>query len=205
MTLRYILHINRWFFIAYLYALIPVGIFQLIFSPEQLMRWVNTHNSPAADVFFTYATYLGDGNFMLFLIAVSLIWSRRIAIIGAVSFAITGLLTIFLKQVVFADALRPLKYFEHALWKPRLVEGLDIHSFNSFPSGHSMSAFALFTLLALIDKRKSRGWLWAVLAIIAAYSRVYLFQHFVIDVWVGSLIGTAVSVISYQMLMNSKQ
>ncbi len=193
MTLKHILYTNRVFFITYLAVLIPAGILQLICSPEELMRWVNSRNNAEADLFFTNVTYLGDGAFMVILAVVLLIRSYRFALMGVVSFVVTGLLTIFLKQVVFPTALRPLKYFEHSSWQYHLIEGLNVHSYNSFPSGHSMTAFAVFSLLALLDERKNRGWFLATLAVVTAYSRVYLFQHFVADVWVGSLLGVAVS------------
>ncbi len=191
---------NRVFFITYLAILIPVGILQLIYSPEELMRWVNARNSPKADTFFANVTNLGDGAFMVIVAVLLLIRSYRFALMGVVSFVVTGLLTTFLKQVVFPTALRPLKYFEHSTWHYHLINGLDIHSYNSFPSGHSMTAFAVFTLLALLDERKGRDWFLAMLAVVTAYSRVYLFQHFVADVWVGSLLGVAVSVATVLLL-----
>jgi membrane-associated phospholipid phosphatase len=200
MTLRNSLYTNRVFFITYLAVLIPVGILQLIYSPEELMRWVNARNNAEADLFFANVTNLGDGTFMVIVAALLLIRSYRFALMGVVSFVVTGLLTIFLKQVVFPTALRPLKYFEHSAWQYHLIKGLDVHSYNSFPSGHSMTAFAVFTLLALLDDRKGRGWFLALLAVVAAYSRVYLFQHFVADVWVGSLLGVTVSVATVVLL-----
>lgn len=187
------LRLNRVFFITYLSVLILVGILQLIYTPETLIRWVNARNNAEADVFFANVTNLGDGAFMVIVALVLLIRSYRFALMGVVSFVVTGLLTVFLKQVVFPTSLRPLKYFEHSSWQYHLIKGLDIHSYNSFPSGHSMTAFAVFTLLALLDERKNRGWFLALLAMITAYSRVYLFQHFVADVWVGSLLGVAIS------------
>ena len=200
MTLKHIFYTNRAFFITYLAVMIPAGILQLIYSPEELMRWVNARNNAGADLFFANVTNLGDGAFMLIVAVLLLLRSYRFALMGVVSFVVTGLLTIFLKQVVFPTALRPLKYFEHSAWQYHLIEGLNVHSYNSFPSGHSMTAFAVFTLLALLDERKNRGWFLALLAIVTGYSRVYLFQHFVADVWVGSLIGVAVSVATVLLL-----
>lgn len=198
--LKHILYTNRVFFITYLAVLMPTGILQLIYLPEALMRWVNAHNNAEADLFFATVTNLGDGAFMLIVIGILLVRSYRFAMMGVVSFVVTGLLTIFLKQVVFPTALRPLKYFEHSAWEYHLIKGLNVHSYNSFPSGHSMTAFAVFTLLALLDERKNRGWFLALLAVVTAYSRVYLFQHFVIDVWVGSLLGVTVSVATVLLL-----
>lgn len=192
-----VLRQNRYFFLTYLLALIIVGALQLFYSQEQLMQWVNYRNNPQTDVFFTYATYLGDGAFFVGVCLILLIPSWRVSIISFASFTVSSLTSIALKQLVFPDALRPLKRLEHSTYQYHIIKGLDIYSYNSFPSGHSISAFAVFSLLALLDQRKGRGWAFAGLAMLTAYSRVYLFQHFVEDVYVGSLVGVTSSMLVY--------
>ncbi|GAB3329832.1 phosphatase PAP2 family protein [Larkinella ripae] len=172
----------------------------LFYTKTDLMQWVNAHNGPAADVFFRNVTYLGDGAFAVLVTVVLAFRSFRFALMGAASFLLSTLVVRLLKEIVFSGSLRPLKYFEHSTWQYRVIEGLDIHSYNSFPSGHSTTAFSIFCLLALLDERKNRGWFFALLAVITAYSRVYLFQHFVEDVYVGSLIGTLTSLAVFGLL-----
>ncbi|MFD1142590.1 phosphatase PAP2 family protein [Larkinella insperata] len=191
---------NRSFFIVYLSAFTLVSILMLIYSKTELMQWVNARNAPSADLFFRNVTYLGDGAFAVMVTVALAFRSFRFALMGAASFLLSTAIVRVLKQLVFSESLRPLKYFEHSTWQYRVIEGLDIHSYNSFPSGHSTTAFAIFCLLALLDEQKSRGWFWALLAIITAYSRVYLFQHFVEDIYVGSIIGTATSVAVFLFL-----
>lgn len=188
------------FFLPYALALIAVGVLQLLFTQEQLMQWVNVRNSPGADVFFTYATYLGDGAFFVIVCLIVLIYNRRIGAMAFASFTLSSLASLFLKVIVFPDRLRPLKFFEHSTFQYHIIQGLDIYSYNSFPSGHTTSAFALFSLLAFIDKRKGRIWFFLLLATLTGYSRVYLFQHFVEDAYVGSLLGTASTLIVYLLL-----
>lgn len=192
---------NSLFFSVYLLLFIIVGLLQLIYTKEQLIRWVNEHNSPAADVFFENITFLGDGAFSVIVAIALALASWRFAILGAASFLVSGGISSLLKHYVFSSALRPLKYFEHSTWEYRVIKGLDIHSYNSFPSGHSITAFAVFTLIALLDDRKGRSWFWLVLAVLAAYSRVYLFQHFVEDVYAGSVIGVLSSLLVYYGFM----
>ncbi|MGA0556957.1 phosphatase PAP2 family protein [Larkinella sp. VNQ87] len=172
----------------------------LIYSKTEMMQWVNARNSPAADLFFRNVTYLGDGAFAVIVTVLLAFRSFRFALMGAASFLLSTLIARVLKQLVFPDALRPLKYFEHSEWQYRVIEGLDIHSYNSFPSGHSTTAFSVFCLLALLDERKQRGWFFALLAAITAYSRVYLFQHFVEDIYVGAIIGTVSSLVVFILL-----
>jgi len=188
---------NRWFFLPYALTLTVVGTLQLLTTQTQLMRWVNVRNTPIADVFFLYVTYLGDGAFFVIICIILLIYNRRMGILAFASFALSSLVSLFLKTVVFDGSPRPLRFFEHSLSEYHLIEGLDIHSYNSFPSGHTISAFALFGLLAFLDRRKGRGWVYFLIAALTGYSRVYLFQHFVEDVFVGSIIGTGASMLVY--------
>ncbi len=133
------------------------------------MQWVNVRYSPAADVFFRYATYLGDGAFFPVVCAILLIYNRRVGLMAFASFALSGLTTIFLKEVVFPNALRPLKTYEHSTFEYHIIKGLAIASYNSFPSGHTTLGFALFSMLAFIDRRKQRGWFFFLLALQTGY------------------------------------
>lgn len=188
---------NQYFFLPYVLMLVAVGILQLLHTQEDLMQWVNMRNGPRADVFFTYATYLGDGAFFLIICAILLLYNWRVGLMAFASFALSSLTSIFLKQVIFPERLRPLKFFEHSTYQYHIIKGLDIYSYNSFPSGHTISAFAVFSLLAFLDERKGRGWLFLALGVLTAYSRVYLFQHFVEDTFAGSIVGTSASMIVY--------
>ena len=191
---------NRFFFLPYALALILVGLLQLLYTQEQLMQWVNFRNSPLADALFPYITYMGDGAVYVIVCLILLLYNRRVGLLAFASFALSSLTSLFLKQVVFSDSPRPLKFFEHSTYQYHIIEGLDIYSYNSFPSGHTISAFALFSLLAFLDDRKGRGWFFGSLAMLTGYSRIYLFQHFVEDVYVGSLIGVGASVIVYLLM-----
>lgn len=191
---------NRIFFLLYALLLVVAGVLQARYTQESLMQWVNAHNSPVVDVFFTYATYFGDGAFFVIVCVVLLIYNQRIGAMAFASFALSSGASLFLKLIVFPERLRPLKFFEHSTYQYRIIEGLSVYSYNSFPSGHTTTAFAVFSLLAFIDSGKGRGWLWLLLAALTGYSRVYLFQHFVEDAYAGSLIGTAASVLVYLAL-----
>ncbi|GAB3555735.1 phosphatase PAP2 family protein [Spirosoma fluminis] len=200
LMLLQLLRKNRFFFLPYAFALAVVGILQVLYTQEQLMQWVNVRNHPVADLFFTYTTYLGDGAFFVLVCVALVIYNRRIGFIAFCSFALSSLTSLFLKTIVFPGSPRPLKFFEHSTYEYHMIEGLDIYSYNSFPSGHTTSAFAIFSLLAFLDTNKSRGWLFLALGILTGYSRVYLFQHFVEDAYVGSLVGTISSMIIYLTL-----
>jgi membrane-associated phospholipid phosphatase len=191
---------NWLFFTLYALVLIVVGLLQINFSQEQLMQLVNVRNTEIADHIFTYVTYMGDGAFFVIICLILLVLNQRIGVMALASFALSSLTSLFLKSVMFPNSLRPLKFFEHSTFEYHIIKGLDIYSYNSFPSGHTTTAFAVFSLLAFLDKRKDRAWLFVFLGVLTGYSRVYLFQHFVEDTYVGSLVGTVSSVIVYLAL-----
>ncbi|HZF99378.1 MAG TPA: phosphatase PAP2 family protein, partial [Chitinophagales bacterium] len=91
----------------------------------------------------------------------------------------------------------------------RFFEGLDLHYVegseilyhNSFPSGHTMTAFALFFLVAQLVKQKAWGLGFAGGAIAVGMSRVYLLKHFFLDVCIGGSIGIAIGLLVHFVVM----
>jgi membrane-associated phospholipid phosphatase len=91
---------------------------------------------------------------------------------------------------------RPSKYFElYESYQLHLVEGVKLHSLQSFPSGHTATAFNLFLMMALMVKNNLLKFIFFTMAILVAYSRVYISQHFLVDITVGSVIGISLIVI----------
>ena len=116
-----------------------------------------------------------------------------------------SLLSTVVAQVVkhSVNALRPLSWFAQNMPEVELplVEGVQVHSYLSFPSGHTTAAFALAMALVYVvetaDRLKEKpqarvAWQCALflLAALCGYSRIYLSQHFALDVLTGCLIGT---------------
>jgi undecaprenyl-diphosphatase len=95
-------------------------------------------------------------------------------------------------------AVTPLKeLFERArppLAEPGLRALVAIPENASFPSGHSATAFAAATAVAVLCPRLRPFVL--VLAAGVALSRVYLRVHFPLDVLAGGLLGAAIGVLA---------
>jgi len=70
------------------------------------------------------------------------------------------------------------------------VPGVKNWLYDSFPSGHTTVAFAFFFALALCTRHRKMSALYFVCALVLGYSRIYLSQHFLKDVFFGSVIGT---------------
>jgi membrane-associated phospholipid phosphatase len=158
--------------------------------------WLNAHHTGAMDFFFTYWTHLGDGLVFAFLGILFLLTSyyRTIVLIAAVisqTIVIQGL-----KRFVFGDVVRPKRYFENfeSFYQ---VPGVEIHSANSFPSGHTATAFTVAVLLSLMTGSKRVSAVLMIMAILVGISRVYLLQHFFIDIYFGSMIGFLIGSVVY--------
>lgn len=183
-------------FFAFIILLL-IGVFLLVsIEKETLHLSFNKHFNDFFDVFFKYATYLGDGMVFPIIIVGLLIFKRKYA----TAFIIAGLITLFtsyaLKHWVFSDFDRPYEVFGDTL---HLVEGVKMRRHHSFPSGHTMAAFSQFMLAILFAKKFSWQMLFFSLAVIAGISRVYLSQHFVQDILLGAVIGTFIALVAYQL------
>ena len=191
---------NFWLFFPYLLLLLVCGYFLLSFSKADIHIWINQHNSPFADTFFKYASSMGEG-WVIAPVCIVLLFIRfRYALMAIASSILAPLLTQFLKRVVWPDSPRP-KIFFQSIYDLHFVEGVHLHSSHSFPSGHTTGAFALFMVLALISKKPFWKVLFLLLACLTAYSRMYLSQHFLIDVSVGSLVGSLTALFCYVCLV----
>lgn len=189
--MKSILKKNRWFIIPYLFFLVIAVILLLTFSKTDLHILSNKANSLFLDYFFKYATYLGDGAMIAVLFIVLLFIKYRYAFSFLAGSLATALVVNFVKKVLLHDVYRPSKYFEmYETYQLHFVEGVNLHSFQSFPSGHTATAFNVFLTLAILSKNNTLKLLLFIAALLVGYSRVYLSQHFFIDITAGSFLGT---------------
>jgi len=166
----------------------------LLNQKGDLHLWITSFNSPVADVFFHYYTFVGD--WIPYVIVAGLLFYRyRIALFILVTQLATGLVSIIIKQTW--NEPRPVSYFKDHFPTIQLhqIAGEHMHYVHSFPSGHTITAFAFFLALSFFTKRPAIQFLYFLLALLVGYSRIYLSQHFAIDVLAGSLIGVSVTVI----------
>jgi len=174
----------------------------LIFATEKgdIILFFNDHRSYYGDLFFRYATMAGEEITYISILIFLLIYYRRAAWLVPITGGIVMLVSKVLKEIFQQD--RPVAWFKQIDLFDTLnvIEGEPLLSgASSFPSGHTISAFALFGLLALlISKKKWMGVLILLIAIIVGISRVYLIHHFFIDIYAGSIIGSLLALIIYQ-------
>jgi membrane-associated phospholipid phosphatase len=103
------------------------------------------------------------------------------------------------------DWPRPLNLYNHAPWI-HFSQNWPEFLYRSFPSGHSEAAFSMFCFLSLLlmPEYKPYGFLFFLLALSVAYSRMYLAAHFFSDVYAGSILGTIITVVAYTLMAQLK-
>ena len=112
-----------------------------------------------------------------------------------------------IKHIVHAP--RPLTWFAENMpdISLPLVEGVSMNHWLSFPSGHTTTFFVLFFTLSIImcaENIKGKNilsFICFLCATFGAYTRIYLSQHFALDIFAGILIAVVSTLILYYFLV----
>ena len=144
---------------------------------------------PVLDVAMPIITMFGDAG--IFWIALSVLFmitkKHRRTGIGMALALIMGLLicNIWLKPTV--ARIRPYDFqMEYFMKEIPLLAGT-MHDF-SFPSGHTIASFEAAVVILLNNKKL--GIAAMILAVLIAFSRLYLYVHYPTDVIFSVLLGT---------------
>lgn len=183
--------------------LMVVAFFILYYGKSESHLMINGWNSAYGDSFFKYITHAGDGLLFALIIIPFLFIRIRWALYMLIASVFTLISVFVLKKILFKGMPRPFKYFEDPDVL-HIVDGVKMHSMNSFPSGHTITAFAIFFVLLFIVKNQYLKMAFVLMAILAGYSRVYLSQHFLIDIFFGAILGILIAVLSCWTVDNLK-
>lgn len=201
------MQINRDSFLwAYGIILLIAILFQLFFTQLEISLQVRTLANSVLDYVCLYGTYLGDGWIIVGFCVLLYFFYPRIALALLLMYLLSSGLTQLLKHTLFVGWNRPQWFIREAgLPDNLLVPGAELTYANSFPSGHTTAAFAMFAGLALFLKKKISPLLFLLLAVFVAFTRLYLLQHFLRDTIAGSLIGTAAAYgVYFQLYLKGK-
>lgn len=187
-----------------------IGYVLLSYDKAAVHLWMNGCHSPFLDFLFRYYTVVGEW-IPYVVVALLLFYKAGWAVYLLSSVVVSGLLSQRFKYVFDTD--RPYKWFADHLPDVQLpfVDGVELSKYYSFPSGHTTTFFAMFLCLSIIltdymAKRSPRhisGKTTAVslvcflLAVIGAYSRIYLSQHFIEDIFGGMMLGIVTTLLLY--------
>lgn len=196
-AVRNLIKRNPTFYILYLIWFSITGILSISFPKSESFFWINhSFHSIQTDLFFTFVTFCGSGLLIALLIVIFFFGRDKKLATGLIQGLVVSVLVTQLLKHLF-HCPRPALFFHNA----SLVDTapwITLYYRHSFPSGHTTAVFAAVTMICLFFPRKralSVGCF--VVGCLVAYSRVYLGEHFLEDVWVGSFIGTFCSTVCF--------
>jgi membrane-associated phospholipid phosphatase len=179
---------NSLYFTLFVIFILGGSFYLLSFSKSAGFLIINSHYNPFFDRFFFVLTAFGSGwlyiPFIIFLGLMNLRWSMTLLI----AYCLQTIIVQSLKLILFPDIVRPVIWFSD-MQAIHTIKGLNNLLYHSFPSGHTATAFSLYTILVFIVLNKYWGLFLFLVAIGVGYSRIYLAQHFPIDVYFGAIIG----------------
>jgi membrane-associated phospholipid phosphatase len=188
---------HRTFFIIFLLWVIIGALLQFFFTQTDIMFWLNQQHNSFFDEFFENITYLGEDFIWLALLGyfVFVSYFQKITKLKEIKLLIiTWLAKVFvsvsLKNIF--NLPRPMEVYQNFGREIHLVNGVEIYHWQSFPSGHTMTAFAFVCFVAIVLNKPKWSVVCLLIAMLVGISRIYLFQHFPRDVFAGSVLGMGV-------------
>lgn len=157
-----------------------------------ILYFLQTLHRPWLDAVMVFVTSLSNHGQIWIVLAVVFLCFRKTRTLG-VGMLISMLLGYLLGNVLLKNLIaRPRPCWMDPSVRLLVKTPLDF----SFPSGHSLIAFEGAVSIRLWNKRWGRAAL--LLAVLTAFSRLYLFVHFPTDVLAGSLMGAGIALLVYR-------
>lgn len=156
---------------------------RILFFIQENMR------NPVLDRVMVFITSLGNAGFLWIGIAFLFILQKRYQKCG-ISLLCSITLSMFLGDNLLKPLIgriRPCNQF------PEVELLIPAFTTPSFPSGHTMVAFASATII--IYYHRKFGVLFYIVAALISFSRLYLFVHYPSDVLGGIILGITTSII----------
>ena len=151
------------------------------------MYMIQKLHTPFLDEVMKGITFLGESGWFWILVAVLLFCQKRTRKIG-LAVALSLAVGLLLGNII----LKPLIARQRPCWLDGSIPLLIASPRDfSFPSGHTLASFE--GAVSIFLYRRDWG-LWALaLAVLIAFSRLYLFVHFPTDVLAGAALGTVIA------------
>jgi len=163
-----------------------------------ILDWIQANmTNPVLDFLMPIITLLGDAGIFWIACAVVLLFTKKYRKIGlGMGFAL--IMGLVVCNMILKPAVgRPRPYdlqAEMGVIIKLIIEKQ--HDF-SFPSGHTIASFEACTVLLLGNKKM--GIPATILAILIAFSRMYLYVHYPTDVIASIILGTIFGIIGYAL------
>lgn len=180
--------------------LIGLGIALLNIEKGTLHLSLNAYHAPLLDWVMRIYTRFADYGIYIAVLILLIFYKAGWASLLALNAAAATIVVQVLKRII--NAPRPLLWFSDNLpdVQLQLVEGFPMAYHLSCPSGHTITFFTLCLTLSWVcaceAKTPLRSYMPQVilflLAVLGAYSRIYLSMHFAFDIWCGAALALIV-------------
>lgn len=192
-------------FLITLYLIVFAALLILTLSIEKGadVLLINGFNTPFLDLFFSLFTYVGDGVILVPFIVCACFVRFRDAMMWTSVATLNGLIINLFKHTFFPSSGRPIKLLDPELL--HFIAGVEVHSKYSYPSGHTATIFSVITFLALTTGNRGLTLALMAVALLVGYSRIYLLQHFLVDVTGGAILGSLSAVAVFYLFSLTRE
>ncbi|MBK8521866.1 MAG: phosphatase PAP2 family protein [Ferruginibacter sp.] len=192
---------HKIYFGGLLVILLAAMFFLIVNGKEATFISPNSYHPFFLNVFFVNYTFMGDGIFAVGLIALMFFYFKRkqAGLALLYSFLISGLAVQIIKNLINRSGTT--LYFEAGTYL-NVTTDIPLSELSGLPSGHTATVFALCTVMVFMLKNKNQQLLILMGALLAGYSRMYLAQHFLPDVIIGAMLGTAAGILAFHLAQN---
>lgn len=151
---------------------------------ESILFSIQTNfHFPVLDKIMILFTTAGDLGLIWIFLSILLLLNKKTRYIGILVLGALALSTLLGEGILKNIIQRPRPYTDF----PSILLLVDQSSTYSFPSGHTITSFAAAYVLSRYLK-KFAPLIW-LLAMIIAFSRLYLFLHYPSDIVAGIILG----------------
>lgn len=191
----------------FVWGLLGLSLFLALLIDHPLHDWIMAYRTPTVRDAMEFVSAAGEG-WRVFLIALGLfvvgLWHERVALkvsgLGGMAAVVSGGIAVqFLKHLI--GRCRPYLEDQGACLAtfagPSFLNGHD-----SFPSGHTTTAFAMAGVVATIYP--GARLLWYAFATVIGLSRLAVNAHYLSDVMAGAALGLTVAFVVVRLGFSHK-
>lgn len=154
-----------------------------------LLHAIQQIHAPWLDTVMIFFTRLGDDGILWIALGVGFLLFKKTRRCG-IYLLLSLLLSMLMGKVILKNLIERPRPF---ITDPSVVLKIAPPGSFSFPSGHTLDAFASATAIFLCDRKT--GIVAFVVASLIAFSRMYLFVHYPTDILGGIIIGVCSAVV----------
>lgn len=167
---------------------------------DNILSFIQEHlKNSVMDTIMPVITSLGNSGIVWIVIAAILSSMKKYRKYG-VMLALALIITLVIGNITLKPLIARTRPFDANNLKDILL--IKAPKDYSFPSGHTMASFAAATVLIYMDKKV--GIIAMILAVLIAFSRLYLYVHYPSDVFAGMILGILSAIISIKLLSKIK-